>query len=749
MATCTRKKEELYLLGQPLKQTLTGNKLPSKGEVLRRFMHLHRNEEMRVRDAETAVVREVMSFWERARIPTTQEYNAINKLHAMFTAWQSLKKVSKRNTDTQKSNEAKFKESNNDLFDIVHANAIDLMKLEEDREFLRAQRERGRRGFMAGVDKKLTAKEARADWRKRRLEQLKLKCATDVQTRGATSSATVTMTSGSSDDTDSSYSETRPVVPRKRRLKKSKALDVVSSETAAALDRTRTSDRKAAYILSAFASDLGQKVQNLPISRSSIQRSRIRHRRDIAHEIRRNFSPEVVLTVHWDGKLVEDVAQKCRVDRLAVVVSGNGVSQLLGVPRIPTGTGECQAQAVYQCIEEWGIKNRIKALAFDTTASNTGEKKGACALLQQKFDCCLLHVACRHHMFEIVLEAVFHECMELKSSGPEIALFKRFQKQFGAFQRDNFQTVLDDEALNQKLEPWKEEIASFCIEQLQIAQPRDDYREMLELSLIILGKTPSRGIRIIQPGAMHRARWMARVIYSMKLLLFRQQFKLKPTEETGLRRFVMFALIIYIRAWYSAPDFVASPRHDVELLKKMWAFKSVDKGVSHAAIRAFSRHLWYISEELVGLAFFDEQVTVEEKQLMVNAMEHMPGTLNVPKRLKLEIDDSIKTKSVSDFVTRNTRRFFEILELPQSFLVRHPSTWHDDADFVRGLKVVRSISPVNDFAERGIALLQEFNTALASSEEQKQFLLQVVAQHRSKYPNPNKTTITGAHSSKN
>src|ERR1700759_186825 len=63
---------------------------------------------------------------------------------------------------------------------------------------------------------------------------------------------------------------------------------------------------------------------------------------------------------------------------------------------------------------------------------------------------------------------------------------------------------------------------------------------MLELSLIILGKTPRRGIRIMRPGAMHRARWMARVIYSMKLLLFRQQFKLKQTEETGLTRFVMF-----------------------------------------------------------------------------------------------------------------------------------------------------------------------------------------------------------------
>ena len=44
--------------------------------------------------------------------------------------------------------------------------------------------------------------------------------------------------------------------------------------------------------------------------------------------------------------------------------------------------------------------------------------------------------------------------------------------------------------------------------------PRDDYREMLELCLVMLGVTPPRGLHVLRPGATHHARWMAVPIYT-------------------------------------------------------------------------------------------------------------------------------------------------------------------------------------------------------------------------------------------
>jgi hypothetical protein len=40
------------------------------------------------------------------------------------------------------------------------------------------------------------------------------------------------------------------------------------------------------------------------------------------------------------------------VDRLAVLVSGDGTMKLLGVPKLPNGTGEAEATAVFDLIQE-------------------------------------------------------------------------------------------------------------------------------------------------------------------------------------------------------------------------------------------------------------------------------------------------------------------------------------------------------------------------------------------------------------
>jgi len=77
--------------------------------------------------------------------------------------------------------------------------------------------------------------------------------------------------------------------------------------------------------------------------------------------------------------------------------------------------------------------------------------------------------------------------------------------------------------------------------------PRDDYKELMELCLLILGESqidqsvyPFR-----QAGAYHMARWMARVIYSFKIYLFRDQFHL----TRHLTEFCLFAFTSMSSHW--------------------------------------------------------------------------------------------------------------------------------------------------------------------------------------------------------
>ena len=61
---------------------------------------------------------------------------------------------------------------------------------------------------------------------------------------------------------------------------------------------------------------------------------------------------------------------------------------------------------------------------------------------------------------------------------------------------------------------------------------RDDYRELAECAMIVLGETPPSGkILWKKPGACHKARFCAFGIYSLKAVAFAQQLEL--TDDTG------------------------------------------------------------------------------------------------------------------------------------------------------------------------------------------------------------------------
>src|SRR5262249_3738673 len=146
---------------------------------------------------------------------------------------------------------------------------------------------------------------------------------------------------------------------------------------------------------------------------------------------------------------------KQQVDRLPVIVSGNGVYSLLTVAKLASGTGENQAAAVYMALVEWGIADRVRAMSFDTTSSNTGRIAGACVLLEQKLGKELLSLACRHHVMELIIGAVFQVCLGSTSS-PEVPLLKRFKGHWQCIDQQKYETGLTNNTVSRSLQDIKD-----------------------------------------------------------------------------------------------------------------------------------------------------------------------------------------------------------------------------------------------------------------------------------------------------
>jgi hypothetical protein len=76
-------------------------------------------------------------------------------------------------------------------------------------------------------------------------------------------------------------------------------------------------------------------------------------------------------------------------------------------------------------LKDWSLTEKIVAMNFDTTASNTGEFNGACVLLEAKIGRQLLYLACRHHFLELIVGAVF-EFSFGKSTGSSLPEIQNF-----------------------------------------------------------------------------------------------------------------------------------------------------------------------------------------------------------------------------------------------------------------------------------------------------------------------------------
>src|SRR6218665_853568 len=153
-------------------------------------------------------------------------------------------------------------------------------------------------------------------------------------------------------------------------------------------------------------------------------------------------------------------------------------------------------------------------MSFDTTASNSGNKAGACVLLEHKLNKPLLSLACRNHIHELIIAKVFETVIERASSCPQSKLFQRFATAWNTISTRVFESAISDDQFATELDPIKKCILDLLKKQLRTFQPRDDYKELLQLGILFLGGTSDDvtvpGVHA--PEAYHRERGMAKLI---------------------------------------------------------------------------------------------------------------------------------------------------------------------------------------------------------------------------------------------
>lgn len=296
---------EVFLVGK-YAEKIVGAKLPSKRHALQVLFHHIRVDGMNLKGSARLVIDEILSFWEMARIPTKDALNSSKKLIKLYDELQNLQKNIKTPSKKQIQKKNDFKDCLDDLFDIAHADALEMITIEQDKQFLLKQREKGRPGSMAGIDQKLRQKEQRKmnrmeaeEHRKKKFQAEKarigmpnsddymMECDIDIEQQPSLQETNAVTAPGPANESDDDCEEegARALPTRTPRGKKA----FINDRMLACMDKNNMSTPQAIHFISATADALGHDINELILNRSTVHRMRKEYRERQTNTIMDNF----------------------------------------------------------------------------------------------------------------------------------------------------------------------------------------------------------------------------------------------------------------------------------------------------------------------------------------------------------------------------------------------------------------------------------------------------------------------------
>lgn len=412
------------------------------------------------------------------------------------------------------------------------------------------------------------------------------------------------------------------------------------------------------------------------------------------------------IVVQFDGKSYQKLNERhIGIDERIIVLCHTQKGDIpLGLLVVDTHSGYDCAITVSNAIKKNNLKNRIVGMVCDTENVNTGWSNGACVEIERQLETSLLHIMCRHHVFEVILKDVFVTVFG-RTSGPAVTTFDILNENWAYIKRSKFAhaTMEYEEMITPIVNQFYEDAKNIIGIHANNHHFRNDYAELNDLVLKFLGINTNKPFRV--PGATNNARWMCRAIYALKTYLFRQHLDLDPVFVNSLERFCMFVALIYTKFWNQSPNAADASFNDLQLMKELNVYRQIDDDIAESALVAIQRHLWYLSDELITLSLFSEKVSNDEKDLMVLLMIQTvaPRTENSIKYNGV-IDD-IQTLELHQFVSRRSYFLFDILEINTEFLSYDADTWNECDSYQKAKQMIRDlIVVVNDGAERALQL---------------------------------------------
>ncbi|KAG0721359.1 hypothetical protein GWK47_046653 [Chionoecetes opilio] len=229
------------------------------------------------------------------------------------------------------------------------------------------------------------------------------------------------------------------------------------------------------------------------------------------------------------------------------------------------------ATKVVGVLGEWGIKEKVVGMSFDTTASNTGIHPGFCCRPSERSfgetpsKPCLPPPRHRTNPGRCVQGGVG------PSSGPTIQLFKRFREQGPT-------SLMKIPKPSQLVDPridlvpsWKEASIGAMERRIQSKKVREDYRELWQPVPLLSHRKPPSADQ--EAGSLPPRPLDGKGNLRSKIRMFRSPVQMTTREGKGLEEIALFVVLLYSRAWMEAGLATEAAYNDLNLVKDLHHFQ--------------------------------------------------------------------------------------------------------------------------------------------------------------------------------
>ena len=219
----------------------------------------------------------------------------------------------------------------------------------------------------------------------------------------------------------------------------------------------------------------------------------------------------------------------------------------------------------------------------------------------------------------------------------------------------------------------------------------------------------------------------------------------RDTEKI-LQRTANFCALFYGPWFLQSAVSQSAPRMDIEIIAQMKMFRKFDGVASEAVLKAMQLQAWYLNAFMIAMTLADDDADIDDRSAIARKLlqTEIPTEFTVGKPTFPVICEELK---LVDLVGEDTWFLFHVQGMEQEdrhkWLEKEVMSWNDDPDYRAFQTYIKNIDVVNDRAERGVKLIQDFVKS-SRNENDLQDLLLVVDIEQSKMSHLNK--VLPAHS---